>query len=83
MTKNKNYRVHKTRSNGCSKDDAESHGQRSAHVQELVAGSCGGHSGKATHHAGRVPGCTGEDGPAQEADWSNDSAKNHAVADPK
>ena len=77
------HRIHETGSDGGGEDEAESHGQGSTHVEELVAGGRGCDGGQASDHAGGVPSSPDQNGAAQEADGCNDGAENHAVADPK
>jgi len=76
------YRVHETRGNGGSEDDAESHRQGPAHVEELVTRGSRGDRRQTAHHSGGVPSCPGQDRAAQEADGSDDRTQNHAVANP-
>merc|ERR1719270_1884613 len=65
-----------------TEDDAETHGQGAAHVEELVTGGAHGHSGQTTNHARSVPGRPGEDGPTKQTDGSNDSTHNCTVGKP-
>merc|ERR550534_3169760 len=43
-----------------TEDDAETHGQGAAHVEEFVTGGAHGNSGQTTNHACRVPGRPGK-----------------------
>merc|ERR1711994_711233 len=65
-----------------TEDDAETHGQGAAHVEELVTGGAHGNSVQTTNHARRVPGRPGEDGPTKQTDGSNDSTHNRTVSKP-
>ena len=68
--------------NAGAENHTQSHGERPAHVEELVAGGADSDSGQATDHARGVPGSPGQDWSAEQADGSNDSANNSTVCKP-